>query len=180
MARESKVRALIIGLLSAGKPLTSGEINKAAISAGFSALAGKNCTHKLAAAGEIGARKQGQDVLYFISQAAADSFPAEDFAAFVASRHSGRKARAKVNGEPGQFRRENVSARWTAGPSAIKPQKMAQEVDYSRAKVTIAPTVRHDDRYQCAPGSTPYGLVLAAEWRELRGGAGAPFGELRG
>jgi len=168
MTRPSKVRALIIGLLSAGKPLTSGEINKAAVAAGFSALAGKNCTHKLAAAGEIGARKQGQDALYFISQAAADAFPAEDFAAFVASRHSGRKARAKVNGEPGQFRRENVSARWTAGPSAIKPQR-SEPVDYSRAKITIAPAVRHDDRYQCAPGSTPHGLGLAAEWRELRG-----------
>ena len=51
--------------------------------------------------------------------------------------------------------------RYTAGASKIVPQ-VSGNVDVSRAIVTIAPRVTHDQRYQVDPASRPFGAGFAA------------------
>ena len=122
----------------------------------------------------IGTRIVGRDCLYFRDQRTADAAPASAVEAFRAEMYERRSFSLKktvaigkavrlakrTGAKPKTTTPEPVT--FTAGDSRIKPQIAADLVVTERTRITVAPAVRHDERYQVDPATKHYGAGFSA------------------
>ena len=127
----------------------------------------------------IGTRIVGRDCLYFRDQRTADAAPAhvvEAFRAEMYQRRSFSLAKAAAFGKAAKLAKAACAkaspakagvqlpapVTFTAGESRIKPQLADELVITERTRITVAPPVRYDARYQVDPGAKHYGAGFAA------------------